>query len=246
MAAVWDTPGVMVARGVVGVGLLAVVLAAAPAGAAGEDLVRLDFEEASAGEPIVEVANTAGTATTQEVLTAGGGSLSAGQVKLLDAIAARFPAYDGAAHGARAVIAVTNTGSADVLEPGAAAFRVGATVRLRTKSEGTAYDNGNNVIQRGRGGDPTQIKLQVDHRRPMCRVAGADGALSVTSSVRMATRVWYRLRCDRVVLEDGDRLRLRVTEVRHDGTTSTLTRSRVGPIGAVTFPLATALSVGAS
>ncbi|MEZ5194330.1 MAG: hypothetical protein R2734_18925 [Nocardioides sp.] len=32
------------------------------------------------------------------------------------------------------------------------------------------------------------------------------------------------------MLEDGDRLRLRVTEVRHDGTTSTLTRSRVGPI----------------
>ncbi|MEZ5194329.1 MAG: hypothetical protein R2734_18920 [Nocardioides sp.] len=94
----------MVARGVVGVGLLAVVLAAAPAVAAGEDLVPglrggLGRESRSSRSP------TPPGRPPREVLTAGGGSPGAGQVKLLDtAIAARFPAYDGAAHGARAVI----------------------------------------------------------------------------------------------------------------------------------------------
>lgn len=225
--------------------LVAGPLTVAPAQAAQEDLVRIGFGDATPGDPILTVANDAGTATTESVLTRAGGQIVARRPAVLDSVVAVFPAFDGRRTGTRAVIAVTNATQTDVLEPGAAAFRVGATVRMRTKTTGTRFDNGNNVIQRGRAGDAAQIKLEVDGRRPACRVTGAQGTLRVVASERIAPRRWYRLKCRRMVdAQRGDRLRLKVTRVTRSGTSSTVSTSGYARLGPVDFPLRVPLSIG--
>lgn len=99
----------------------------------------------------------------------------------------------------RAVLQVRGSRSSDgdELDPGRSAFAFGATFRLDAVSDGTSVDNGDNLVQRGLALDVSQYKLEVDHRRPACRVKGSAGTVRVVSSVVAEAGSWYRARCRR-------------------------------------------------
>ena len=112
-------------------------------------------------------------------------------------MAADYPSYGGASTAPRAVAAMTNTSSTDVLTPLAAGFAFGADIKSDPVSTGTAYDNGNNILQRGLFGDVAQYKIQIDHGYAMCRVKGDKGTIAVTSTQLMPTEAWFRVSCAR-------------------------------------------------
>lgn len=201
--------------------------------------VRLPFS-GTVGAEVVRLGNTGTAATRQSVVTANGGSAWYG--RSFHHTSARFPAFDGAGDGARAVVAVTNTAANDELTPGAARFAYGAAVRIQDPSSGTAFDNGNNVIQRGLYHQSAQFKLQIDHGHPSCRVAGDSGAVEVTSRVTVVPDTWYQVRCLRAVGASQDTVTISVREVA-DGAVWVRDRAR-GPIGFLRYDYATPLSVG--
>ncbi|HZJ05402.1 MAG TPA: hypothetical protein VFD59_08025 [Nocardioidaceae bacterium] len=143
--------------------------------------------------------------------------------------ALRFPAFSGSSNPPRAVLRITNDGSPDQLNPGTARFSFGADLRLRKESEGTRADNGNNVLQRGLYEDAAQYKLDVDGRRPGCRVKGASGTVSVRSAARVNPRDWYRVACTR----DESAVTMRVVQFLEGGGRRTSTKSASGPTGVV-------------
>lgn len=239
----------MVGLGRLGAPLLlgALVLAGAPPAAAVPDLrVSLSFTGPKNGQQIQAVTNEGSAGTTQTLVQAGTGKAVARWSHINTGIAARLPAYDGTAGGARAVLAVTNDDDTDDLGPGAEAFSFGADAKLDDASAGTTYDNGNNVVQRGLVTDVAQFKLQLDDGRFSCRVQGDEGLLTVTSSLKIATRTWYHTSCRRVVTPSGDYLRISVARIRADGTLAAARRNLSGtaPCGNLSFALATPMSVG--
>ena len=225
---------------------LAVVAPVAPASAASDTVVSITFSDATDGQSITSVGNAGSGTTDQSVVTANGGALTAHWSHIKSGLAARYPAYDGTAKGARAVVAVTNAGSTDVLSPGSAAFTFGADAKLDDASTGTANDNGNNLVQRGLATQTAQYKLQLDGPRFSCRVKGDDGTLMVTSTLTTRTKRWYHATCSRRTSAQGDSLVLRVRRVHSDGTRGPVRRtiSATGPVGSLTFAADTPFSVG--
>ena len=137
-----------------------------------------------------------------------------------------------------AVVAVRPTGGTDLLAPGSRDFVVGATFRLDRTSQGSAYDSGDNLIQRG-SYTGAQYKVQLDDRRPSCRVAGTRGAVFVAASVRVSPRSWHQVRCTRV----GDRVTLELVTF-HDGSSTRRSWSRSGTIGSLDHASDTVLTIG--
>jgi len=152
----------------------------------------------------------------------------------------RFPAAtaDAAATPPRAVLSITPGpgGDADALNPGARVFSFGASFRLDAVSTG-GDDNGDNLMQRGLIGSASQYKIQVDHDRPSCRVAGSDGEVLVRSPVRVRPGRWYTVRCSR----EDDRVTLQLSE-RGSGTTQDV--SATGRTGSLDASGDLPLSVG--
>ncbi len=215
-------------------------------GAATTEDVLFRFNAGKAGKAVSTVYNGGSAATRQQVISTHGGGLVARSSPRTGGLALDYPGYDGAAGGPRAVVAVTSATYTDVLTPGAGWFRIGADLRLDATSYGTAYDNGNNVLQRGLATDAAQFKLQVDTRRPSCRVKGDLATLQVGSSRRLKPATWYRVSCVRQLWKKGDHLLLTVAPIRKNGTLGPVTTngSRVRPLGALSFDLTTPLSVG--
>ena len=215
-----------------------VLLGGPAAGAFSSDQVWFPFDSGplAVGETQVSAKNRGTADVTTSVVTTNGGRAvrAAGRD---GGFAVRFP--EESTNGPRAVLRVTNDGE-DQLNPNTSRFRFGAEVRLDAISVGTD-DNGDNVLQRGLFGDQAQYKLQVDNRRPECRVKGAGGAVPVVSDVEMNARDWYRLVCTR----DSSTLTLRVVRFRPDGSRHSSTKTASGRTGAVVAPSAdTPMSVG--
>lgn len=144
--------------------------------------------------------------------------------------AARFPRHATSSNAPAAVVRIRNAGSADGLDPGTGRFTVAADVKLDTlTSTPGSGDDGDNVVQRGLYSDVTQYKLQVDARRPMCRIKGRSGTVELRSSVVMQPWRWYRLTCVR----DGGRVTLSVTSWSSDGTATTTSTARNGATGSM-------------
>ncbi|MEV0898253.1 LamG domain-containing protein [Actinoplanes sp. NPDC049802] len=98
--------------------------------------------------------------------------------------------------------------STPALNPGAAPFSYGATVRLSARDT-TA---GQNVLQKGYAAEGSQYKLQIDGRRghPSCVMRGEDSrAIHVAlAPIGVADGDWHRLECrrtrtDLILLVDG-------------------------------------------
>lgn len=219
-----------------------------PAGAAAatETPVSITFSDGTHGQPITTVANDGTGATTQALVTAGGGNLGGRWSRIKTGLAARFPAYDGTAGGQRAVVSVTNSGSRDDLSPGAKEFTFGADAKINATSTGTANDNGNNLLQRGLSNQSAQYKLQMDGTRFSCRVKGDGGTIMVTSPVRVRASTWYHVTCTRRVSTSGDYLVLKMSTVNADGTRTKArkTTSSKRSIGRLSFARRAPLTVG--
>lgn len=157
-------------------------------------------------------------------------------------LAAQFPAHNPNAGGPRAVIAITNTTAADAMNPGTSRFVFGADFRVdSTTAVNTAYDNGNNLVQRGLYHEPAQFKVEIDRNRAVCRVKGSAGSITVRSAELSANR-WYRALCERVP-GSHDTLRITLTDLS-TAVRSYAVSSRQGTIGSVDFSLARPMSVG--
>ena len=150
-----------------------------PAAARAASDVRITFEGSKAGSPITEVVN-AGSGGRGGPHRAGGRSSHA--IGATGSIAADFRRTTGR-RAAPGPCSRSPTRDADRLEPGTARFTFGADVKLDAVNDGGDYDNGNNVVQRGRFNDTTQFKLQIDAGKASCRVAGAKGAVRTISSL---------------------------------------------------------------
>jgi hypothetical protein len=149
----------------------------------------------------------------------------------------RFPSYSPAGSYPRAVLALTST-SGDGLSPGSSDFAYGAVFRLDEDSSGRALDNGDNVFQRGRFGDSSVFKLQVDHGRPSCLFRGAAGRVLVRSSVEVSPDRWYRAVCSRL----GSKVTVAVRS--YGDADSTVVDASDGTTGTLSLSAAQAASIG--
>jgi hypothetical protein len=236
---------------VVVLGVIPGLVLAAPASATPADQVWLSFGDATVGQPLATVTNagTLAAETRQSVVTLNGGSLTVGGSVPGQGTSADFPAFSASSTGRRAIIKVTNSGTTDRLAPGTARFEFGADVVIdATNASGASgsTDNGNNVIQRGLYNDASQFKLQVDARRPSCRIKGSSGAVEVTSRTNLTPDTqWYRLTCVRTVGSPNDTVTLQVTPIAADGARgTTVSDARSGPVGRAAYAIGIPLSVG--
>jgi hypothetical protein len=168
-------------------------------------------------------ANSGNSPLTVRTVTRNGGQVASTSGP--DGGAVRLPAYQ-ASNAPVAVLAVTDPDGTDDLAPGTARFTFGADFALDAKSQGSRTDNGNNLVQRGLYDHRMQFKLQVDGNRPLCRVKGSGGAVSVKSSRTITPGVWHRAVCKR----SGSQVTLTVTRLS-DGVK--WTSSRVGATGSL-------------
>lgn len=156
----------------------------------------IDFEAAPAPDlPITAIDARVGGAIATTVSLRGGSIRAA--VGADGGTAARFPANAQSATGARAVLRVEIPGS-EALSPGRGGFQFGVDLMYPEGSAGdTSGDDGDNLFQRGLFGDQGQFKLQVDHGRPACRIAGDQRETLVKARETLESDQWYRLLCQR-------------------------------------------------
>lgn len=193
------------------------------------DLVRVNFNEQTApdGEPVKDIDTTGSATVDVAVATAGGGQLVTAPARNGTGRAVETPEFDPASDGERAVVRITNAAGTDRLDPASKNFSFGADFVLDADSaKPGSNDDGDNLLQRGLYGDEDQYKLQLDGRRPSCRLKGNAGgttaAVQVTSTVEVDSTHWYRAECVRV----GTRLDVVVKRL---GGGSTVTTSTTGP-----------------
>jgi hypothetical protein len=127
---------------------------------------------------------TSGTAAVEVVAGPDGGH------------AVRFPAYTGAGPAPAAVLVATDEGSG-TLDPGDEGFSFGATFDLDEQSSGSEADNGDNLVQRGAFDSPGQLKIQLDHGVPSCRVKGDAGEVFAKADGPVDPGAWYTVTCQR-------------------------------------------------
>lgn len=218
----------------VGVAILAACAAGAtclvfatPASAGGREL-NLTFDDSRLTR------NSGSAPVTVEEVTANGGQVNAVSDPS-GGRAIRLPGHESTGYAPRAVLTVTQQDNA--LSPGTASFRFGADFTLDAESQGSASDNGNNLLQRGLWDAPMQYKVQVDGGRPSCRVKGSRGAVDVVSPRRVEPGTWYRVMCGR----SATTVTLTVVRLADDAT---WTYSDSGPIGSLRAPAAQPLSIG--
>ncbi len=174
--------------------LLAVGVAnpsAALTGASGPRDLWLDLNQ-----PIAEISPVGSMPLHATVVSEYSSGLVSAPGRIGQGQAVRTPAEG--APGGKAVLAIA-ADEADPLSPGWRAFVFGADVLLDDAS-GSAMDptdNGDNIVQRGLYNQPGQYKIQVDNRRPSCRIQGSSGAVMVAPERDLAAGVWYRITCAR-------------------------------------------------
>ena len=151
-------------------------------------------------------------------------------------IALRTPVYSGETGGSFSALRIEPE---EWLSPGLSDFTFGADVKLDARSNGTAIDNGDNVMQRGLYADAAQYKIQVDKHHASCVVRGADGAVVVKSKVLLNPSKWYRLTCQRT----DKTVKLTVQDLDSNQVPDTI--EKTGPIGPMDMIGSEPLSIGA-
>jgi len=147
-----------------------------------------------------------------------------------------YPPYRASGAYPRAVLTLTPT-SGDALSPGGVDFEYGAVFRLDATSSGRVDDNGDNVFQRGLSGDMSQLKLEVDHGRPSCKIHGESGEVTVRAEAKINRGDWYEVRCSRT----GDEVSVGVAP--YGGGAATL-KTASGATGDIDFSPVQLASVG--
>lgn len=186
---------------------------------------RLDFD----GDDLLTI--TGPSELTASVVPINGGGVR--RIPSPDGRGIEFPAESSAPDPPGAMVLVEGAG---LPSPGGRWFSFGADVRLDATSTSDA-DDGDNILQRGRFNDPSQLKLQVDRGEPSCLVRGADGSAIAKSRDRLGEG-WFRIRCDRA----NDTVTLTVEDL--ESSTSTVVIPVTVPLGDVVFEPQTPLSIG--
>jgi hypothetical protein len=179
----------------------------------------------SSGQPVAAMPNVGEPDIKVSVVAKNGGQVLVASGRPGHGQAIDLPSHNGAESGARAVLKVVDNDLADghALSPGTANFTFGADFKLDATSASTAFDDGNNLIQRGLKGSSAQYKIQIDGTaagpRPSCnieqKVSAAETRIAlVVSKAVVEVNRWYRVRCNR----QGALLNLVVTPYNADGT----------------------------
>jgi hypothetical protein len=200
-----------------GLAVASTVLLAGPADAAPGRELNLNFNRSS---PRV---NAGTTALTVAELRHRGGAVQRISSSGTGTGGVRFPAYRDR-NAPLAMLRVVDRQGTDTLTPGTARFRFGAEFALDRVSQGNPADNGNNLVQRGLANGRMQYKLEVDGNRPLCRVKGDAGAVTVRSTRSVTPGVWYRAFCNR----NGNKVRLKVVRIGDGASWSYVSTGRTG------------------
>jgi hypothetical protein len=195
-------------------------------------------ESAAAGDALSWLPNT-GLAPVSAVVVASDGGRAVRVSRDGGSWGARLPAFAADENPPRAVIRVDGAGATNPFNPQVRDFRFGAAFNLDALSQGSAADDGNNLVQRGLHGDGAQFKLQIDDRVPTCSVTGDEGAV-VAQAPRVDAGQWYRVRC----IREGNEVTIRVVELTTDGGLEVDATTARGAIGSVAFAADVPLSVG--
>ncbi|QNE22033.1 hypothetical protein F1D05_34100 [Kribbella qitaiheensis] len=151
-------------------------------------------------------------------------------------IALRTPPYSGETGGSFSALRIEPE---EWLSPRLSDFTFGADVKLDALSNGSAIDNGDNVMQRGLYADAAQYKIQVDKHHASCVVRGADGAVVVKSKVLLNPSKWYRLTCHRT----DKTVKLTVQDLDSNQQPDAI--EKTGPIGSLDMIGSEPLAIGA-
>lgn len=199
----------------------------------------LGFDQVVVPGDLVPGAVNDGTAPVDiSVVTQGGGRLTWTPGRNGGA-AVRTPVY--AEQGpvpAAAIVVRTDPTVSDPLDPGPRDLVVGVDFRADPATAGRPEDDGDNLVQRGRFGDPAQLKIQLDHGVPSCRLAGTLGEIVVAGDQPVEPGRWYRLTCTRT----AGSVRLRLADL--EGTTEPREWTAAGDPGEIVFAHVP-LSIGA-
>lgn len=196
-----------------------------------------DGKEVALRFPSKALTRDKGNATTDvSVVTHGEGTVRRVDGRGGRGAAVRFPRFDSGGTDL-AVLTLRDREGADDLSPGRHSFVFGADFTLDRGETDAGRDNGNNLVQRGLWNDRMQYKIQIDDRRPSCRIKGDDGGLQVALNMTVAGNTWYRVRCVR----NQKGLVLRVVRLSDRRTWK---RVRRGDVGAMVADPRVPMSVG--
>lgn len=209
-------------------------LASALPGPRGEMVLEFDEGIAEAGTPVTSIQNSGTAPLRIKVRTHGKGVLERAEGRFGHAV--KTPAFAPEGPTPAAVIMVRPRG-ADQLSPDDRPFRWGADVLVDAEQGESETDNGDNVLQRGLFADDAQLKLQLDHDVPSCRVQGDAGEALVTADGPVQRERWYRVHCQ---LRNG-RLSLFLGE---PGRPAPQEWSVPADVGAVAFPRSAPIAIG--
>lgn len=177
-----------------------------------EIVLRFD-EPAVPGDAVPTATNDGSVEVEVEATGASGGRLEWTIGREGGAI--RTPAFDDA-EGTPTAALVAWPRRAGALDPGRRAFTAGVDFVADRPDRGRPGDNGANLLQLGRFDDASQVKLQIDHGVPSCRLAGTGGAVVVAAARPVEADRWYRLTCRRA----AGRVVLELTDLEADGVPS--------------------------
>lgn len=155
----------------------------------------LRFDEVAVPGDAVPDATNDGTVTTRStVATRSGGRLT--WADGWDGGGIRTPVFGTAANTPTAALVLWPVGTGR-LDPRDRDFTAGVDFLTESIERGRPGDDGDNLVQRGRFDDQSQIKLQLDHGIPSCRLSGSAGAVVVSAGRPVVAGRWYRLVCTR-------------------------------------------------
>lgn len=178
-----------------------------------------------AGNPAVSASNIP---VTIQVVSSNSGVVQYTTSRPNEGLAASFPPYGSEQH---AVLAVNNSGTADLMSPGDRSFSFG----LDFSASSQGYLDGENIMQRGLADDQGQYKLDVDTKMLTCTIKGLDGEVAVRAGEPVRAGVWYSARCSRTPTQ----VTLRVERLDTGQAWSTSRDTQVGnvAVAASTTPL---------
>lgn len=206
--------------------------------------VAFDFDAPVVPGDVVPRVRSVGTARVHTtVVTARGGELTwthdRGQGWAVRTPAAR---PEGAVEAA-AIVVWPDPADADALQPGSRPVVLQVDFRVDAPAPSRPGDDGDNLVQWGRYGDRAQLKLQLDHGTPSCRVAGSGGVVLVAAKRTVTSDRWYRLSCS---VTKGE-VTMRLTDLDAGGEPLEWVRhADPGELRFGRVPLSIAAKVGAS
>lgn len=206
--------------------------------------VAFDFDAPVVPGDVVPRVRSVGTVRVHTaVVTARGGELTWTQDRGRGWAVRTPPARAEGAVQAAAIVVWPDPADAEALQPGSRPVVLQIDFRVDAPTPSRPGDDGDNLVQWGRYGDGAQLKLQLDHGTPSCRVAGSGGVVLVAAEQAVASDRWYRLSCSVAAGE----VTMRLTDL--DGGGEPVEWVRHADPGELRFgrvPLSIAAKVGAS